>query len=390
MLISRVFSLQRRRWQDVDWHVLVIALCLLGFGLAFLHAMSESLSSRNKEPIRFASHLQKLVITLPLLVAGLLVRADWLRRNAHWIYLGTVVLLMLVPFIGDERNNARRWIQLPFFDLQPSELAKLGLILMLAQVLRENGLRRLEDWVGPGFLVLLPMGLVALQPDLGTALTLVPVSLGMFYLAGARLRAVLGLVAGMALVGVVAVQGELVRGYQLQRIETWLGSWTHEGLVEQKNRAGFHVYHARTAIGNGGLHGRGLGQGVANETGFLPERDSDSVFAVVAEEAGFLGTLGLLFLYVLMILLLMRSAAGLRDRFARLVVGGVALYFASHLFINTSVNLGLLPMTGLTLPLFSTGGSSLLATFLGLGLALGLTSHHEPTFAAGAGPDRLG
>ena len=379
-MIGDLFSARRRRWGEVDWHILLIAISLLGFGLAFLFAMSESLSSRNKDPIRFAGHVQKLVLTLPLLAAGLFLRPEWLRRNSHWIYLATILLLMAVPIIGDERNNARRWIQLPFFDLQPSELAKLGVILMLAKVLKENALQRLEDWVAPSFLLALPMGLVALQPDLGTAMTMVPVGLGMFYIAGARMKIITALVAFGALLGFVAVKGEVVHGYQLQRIETWMGSWTHEGLVAQKNRAGFHVYHARTAIGNGGLEGRGLGQGVANEAGFLPERDSASVFAVIAEESGFLGTMGLLFLYVLLVLLLMQSAAAQRDRFSRLAVGGVSLYFASHLFINTSVNLGILPMTGLTLPLFSTGGSSLMATFLALGIALGLAADHPPTF----------
>jgi rod shape determining protein RodA len=130
-------------------------------------------------------------------------------------------------------------------------------------------------------------------------------------------------------------------------------------------------------IGNGGWLGRGLGEGVANTAGHLPERDSDSLFAVIAEETGFLGTVAILALYVLMIVLLMTSAASLRDRYARLVVGGVALYFAAHLFVNAGVNLGLLPMTGLTLPLFSTGGSSLLVTFLSLGIAVGLASQHQ-------------
>ena len=164
---------------------------------------------------------------------------------------------------------------------------------------------------------------------------------------------------------------------QLERIDTWVESFDDRELIASRNGLGFHTYHARTFTGNGGLYGRGLGEGVANETGLLPERDSDSIIAVIGEEWGFAGTAMVIVLYGLMVGLLMLHAAGLRDRFSRLVVGGVAIYFAAHLFINVSVNLGLLPMTGLTLPLFSTGGSSLLATFLALGLALGLSSHHE-------------
>jgi rod shape determining protein RodA len=170
-----------------------------------------------------------------------------------------------------------------------------------------------------------------------------------------------------------------VHSYQAQRVDTWLHGFQAQDLIDSKNRAAFHSYHARVAIGNGGLFGQGLGDGVANQTGYLPERECDSIFAVVAEEAGWLGTAVILLLYVLMIALIMGSASGIRDRFSRLAVGGIALYFAAHFFINVGVNLGLVPMTGLTLPLFSTGGSSLLVTFVALGLALGLASHHEPS-----------
>jgi len=161
----------------------------------------------------------------------------------------------------------------------------------------------------------------------------------------------------------------------MERVDTWLDSFTPEERIAARNGAGFHTYHARVAIGNGGLDGRG--EGVANETGLLPERDCDSIFAVIAEELGFVGASVVLGLYALLVLAMMSSASAMRDRFGRLVVAGVAIYFGAHLLINVSVNLGLMPMTGLTLPLLSTGGSSLLATFLALGLALGLASHHE-------------
>jgi len=378
--VRRVLSARHVRWAEVDWHILVIALALLAFGMTFVHAMEGSFSSQTKELIEFESHRNKVFLTFPLIIVGILLRPSWLRSNVHLVYLASMALLCLVPFIGDERNNARRWIQLPMFDLQPSELAKLGVILMLASLLRRNRLRSMDDWIRPLAATLFPMGMVALQPDLGTALTIVPIALGMFYLAGASGRMLVGCGIVATLAATLMVQAGFVRGYQLKRVDTWLESYAAEDLIEQKNRLGFHVYHARTAIGNGHWLGRGLGDGIANETGYLPERDSDSIFAVICEEAGFIGASGILFLYSLLVLLLMNSAAGLRDRFARLVVGGIALYFASHVFINASVNLGLLPMTGLTLPLFSTGGSSLLATFLALGLALGLSAHHEASF----------
>ena len=133
------------------------------------------------------------------------------------------------------------------------------------------------------------------------------------------------------------------------------------------------------AIGNGGLSGTGLGQGIANTAAHLPERDCDSVFAVVAEESGWLGTAAILCVYALLVAAILGSASRLRDRFSRLAVAGVGLYFAAHLFIHASVNLGLIPLTGIPLPLFSTGGSSMMATMLALGLCLGLAANREPS-----------
>lgn len=377
--LGRIFSASHVRWTEVDWHVLLVAMLLLGTGLTFLWAMdaAEGETLRMAGGVNFAGHRQKVLVTLPLILAGMFARPSWLRANAGWIYAACLGLLVAVMFIGDERNNARRWIQLPAFDLQPSELAKIGLVLMLARLLASNRLQEPKDWIAPLCAAALPMALVAGQPDLGTAMTMVPVTLGMLYLAGARARSIVGLVAMGAVLAFGARQAGLVQEYQWKRVETWAATYEPEGLLDLKTGSGYHLYQARTAIGNGGAWGRGLGQGVANGAGHLPERDSDSVFAVIAEESGFFGAAGVLLVYTLLVILIMVSASGLRDRFSRLVVGGVALYFAAHVFINVSTNIGLLPMTGLTLPLVSAGGSSLLATFLALGLALGLGSHHD-------------
>ncbi|HVS10223.1 MAG TPA: FtsW/RodA/SpoVE family cell cycle protein [Planctomycetota bacterium] len=385
--LERALSLRGLRWLRVDWHVLGLALALLGCGLVFVHAMGEADGEGSeRSSIVFSAHLKKVLVALPALALGLAVRPRWLRRNAWLVYAASIALLALVPILGEERNSAKRWIALPGvgFDLQPSELAKLGLIVMLARVLYTCRLRRAGEWVPPVAIALLPMGLVAMQPDLGTAMTIVPVTLGMLYLAGARPRRLVQLVLAAALLAFGAWRLELIRDYQLQRVETWLASLGTDDLIQGRNGPAFHTYHARVAIGNGGLFGTGLGRGVANEAGHLPERSSDSIFAVVAEEAGLFGAGAILALYALFIALLFMSASGIRERFSRLAVGGVALYFAAHFFVNVGVNLGLLPMTGLTLPLVSTGGSSLLASFLALGLALGLSSHHEPSLDADA------
>ena len=368
----------------IDWHLLILALCLLGIGLLFVQGMDEAdvLFERSEGgKVEFDRHLQKVLIALPMLVLGLFIRPRWLRRNAWRLYAFSLVLLVLVRIVGDERNGARRWIQVPGigFDLQPSELAKLGLIVAFSRLLYTSRMQRGRDWLRAALVLAAPAGLVFLQPDLGTAMTFVPIALGLMFLAGARPLRLLQIGLAGAVIGALVFQFRLIHSYQLERIETWLDSFQAGSLIAGKNGPAFHTYHARVAIGNGGWFGRGLGEGVANAAAHLPERDCDSIFAVVAEEAGFVGAGGILLLYVLLIVLLLGAASTIRERFARLVVSGVALYFAAHLFVHTGVNLGLAPMTGLPLPLFSTGGSSLLATCLALGLALGLSAQQEAT-----------
>ncbi|MBL8858613.1 MAG: rod shape-determining protein RodA [Planctomycetes bacterium] len=381
----KVLSLRDVRWFELDWHVLGIAVLLLALGLVFIHAMSDADLLADRNDVQFKKHMQKIVLAVPAFFMAIALRPRWLRRNAYLFYGLCLALLVVIFFLGAKRNGAQRWITIPGieFDLQPSELAKIGVIVALAQVLYRNRLVKLRDWGRPLLIALVPMALVALQPDLGTAMTLVPITLGMLYLAGARAKVIGAFLLGTAGIAFCVVSMEIgVQDYQLQRIETWRHSYAADDLIAARGGPAFHSYHARLAIGNGGVFGTGIGQGVANETGYLPERDCDSVFAVVAEESGWVGTGIVLFVYVLFIVLIMGSASTLRDRFSRLAVGGIALYFAAHLFINVGVNLGLVPLTGLTLPLFSTGGSSMLTTFVALGLALGLCAHREPVLDA--------
>lgn len=370
------------RWGEMGWHTLFVGVVLLGIGVLFLAEMAAADEFHAERPgkILLDGHIKKLLVASPCLAIGILVRPSWLRRHAWMLYLGCMALLVAVPIIGDERNNARRWIETRVFDIQPSEFAKLAIILILARVLCRNRLKHIEDWFGPILLSVIPMGLVALQPDLGTAMTIVPVTLGMLYLAGARGWILVLLIALGGVGGVGAWQYEIgVKDYQLERIDTWYESIDAEALIDDRHGPGFHAYHSRMSIGQGGWNGKGLGGGIANAAGILPERESDSVFAVIAGETGFVGACALLMLYGLLVVLLMLGAAEVRDRFTRLVIGGVAIYFASHVAVHAAVNLGLLPMTGLTLPLISTGGSSLLVSLGALGLAVGLSANQEPS-----------
>jgi len=366
-------------WTRLDWPILFLGLGLVALGLVFVEHMAEAdelFGHRDKIPS--GKQLAKALVAAPFLALGLLLRPRWLRRNAYLLYGCALVLVCLVPILGEERNGARLWIPLPFgLDLQPSELVKVGVILALARALYRNRLAQPRDWRTPSLLVLVPMCLVVVQPDLGTALTLVPVTLGLFYLAGAKRRILAGLVLGTALLGACAWRFDWIQGYQKKRIDTWASCFDAATLIENKKGAAYHTYMARTFIGNGGLTGRGLGRGLANETAHLPERQSDSIFAVIAEEGGFLGASALVLAYLLFAGLFLVAAGRTRERFSRLVIAGTGLYFAAHFAINAGVNLGLIPMTGLTLPLMSTGGSSLLVSLILLGIALGLSARAE-------------
>ena len=365
-------------WWRLDWPILVLGLGIAALGLVFVEHMAQAdelFGHSNPVP---KHQLVKALIAVPFLVVGVLVRPRWLRRNAYTLYGAALFLLCLVPFVGEERNGAKLWIPLPIgLDLQPSELVKIGVILALARALYRNRLARWRDWRVPGLLALVPFGLVLVQPDLGTALTLVPVTLGLFWLAGARTRVLVALVLGTALAAFCAWRFDLIHGYQRKRIDTWVDSFDYASLIANKNGAAFHPYHARLSIGEGGWLGQGLGHGVANEAGHLPERSSDSIFAVIADEGGFLGASALVAAYLLFAGLFLVAAGRTRERFSRLVIAGTGLYFAAHFGINAGVNLGLIPMTGLTLPLMSTGGSSMLVSLALLGLALGLSARAE-------------
>jgi rod shape determining protein RodA len=376
-------------WARFDWIVFGLAAFLLGMGLMFVKACFDANLDYGRMDLStgspFRSHMKIVVISTPVFLAGLYMRPVWLRKQSYLIYGVGIFLLLLVPVIGIELNNAKRWLSTPIgFNLQPSELMKIALVLALAKALYRNRLQTLKSWILPSLIALVPMAMIMKQPDLGTSLTIVPVTLGMFYLAGARARIIIGLCLAAGALGFFSWQAGLVKDYQLRRIDTWARAFDPDVLIGERNAAAFHTYHARTAIGNGGMDGSGLGQGIANTAGHLPAKESDSIWSVVAEELGLVNSSAVLLAYALFAMLLLRGAGELRDRFSRLVVGGVGLYFGAHFFIHIGVNTGLLPMTGLTLPLFSTGGSSMIASFGALGVALGLSARRVAALDADA------
>jgi len=300
------------------------------------------------------------------------------RQIAIPTYVTCLLLLVLVLVIGRTTNNARRWIDLfGGFKLQPSEVTKLGLMLMLARWFSDRPKpTTFKSLLVPAALTAFPAGLVMLQPDLGTALTFGPMFLGMSWLAGAPWKNLKWFLLVPLMLAPFAVFG--VKDYQLERIDIW---WRQDVLSqEEKADAGYHLWHSKLAVGTGGTWGTGGAQGPENQLDRLPERHNDFIFPVIAEEQGFVGASGFLLLYSCLVLAAFRAAHRYREPFARFVIAGVGLHFAIHLCLNVAVTLGVVPTTGLPLPLVSWGGTSMLVSGLLLGMALAVGVSKGPVF----------
>jgi len=352
----------RARLAGFPFGIFALALALGIVGIVFLH--STTLGSddylgqdRNQAP---------MMLVMPLLAAmiAFLPRPKVLE-GAAWLYAGTVLVLLLMPFFGVTINGARRWIRVAGVSFQPAELLKPALVLVLARFLRFRTNAGFAEGIGmPFVMTLIPIALLVRQPDLGTALSLLPVLFAMCYAAGARGRTLVLLGCGGLLSAAVLVP--FLHSYQQERIAVWL-TQAHLDAASERG-PGYHLVQSLISVGSGGWVGDGLFKGEQNLNDFLPYRSTDFLFAVVAEETGFVGASALVIGYLGMCLLILRQAARIRDRFGRLLATGMGVMLATQLFIHVGVCIGLLPTTGLPLPLLSYGRSSVMAAWLSLGL----------------------
>lgn len=312
---------------------------------------------------------QLLSLTVALVTCAALV---WLGKKHliryPWVlYLGSIGLLLLTRVAGREVYGARRWLELGFLpEFQPSEFAKLGLILVLAACLHEKPIRGIIDYLRLAILVLVPFALVFLEPDLGSALVLVAIGGGVLMVRGIPRRHFIVSLIVFAVIVPIAVPTVVwpnLQPHQRSRIITFLDP------SADPRGSGYQVIQSRIAIGSGGLWGKGYGQGTQSQLGFIPASHTDFIYPVLAEEIGFLGAVALLALYGLLFwrLTVMISECPLeRDRF---IITGVLSLIGFQVLVNVGVALGLAPVTGITLPLVSYGGTSLLATLVALTLA---------------------
>ncbi|MGB0512312.1 MAG: rod shape-determining protein RodA [Rhodobacteraceae bacterium] len=295
----------------------------------------------------------------------------WFWRNVSVVaYIGSLILLIVVAYFGSVGMGAQRWIDLGFMRLQPSEVCKVTLVMVLAAYYDWLPAERVSNpiWViFPIILILIPVGMVVTQPDLGTSLLLLFGGGAMMFLAGVH-WAYFASVIAMGAGGIVAIfqsrgqTWQLLNDYQYRRIDTFLDP------ASDPLGAGYHITQSKIALGSGGWAGRGLMQGTQTRLNFLPEKHTDFIFTTLAEELGFIGGMSLLVIYLLILAFCWISAAQNKDRFSTLLIMGVGVTFFLFFAVNMSMVMGLAPVVGVPLPLVSYGGSAMLVLMGAFGL----------------------
>jgi rod shape determining protein RodA len=348
---------------NIDGPLLGVLLLISAFGLAVLYsAVGESLRLTMNQLVR-----------LGVAFAGMLVIAqippDFLRRWTPLGYLAGTILLVLVLVTGDVGQGARRWLDLGI-RFQPSEIMKLAVPMMAAWYLHDRSIPpRPGQLLVVAIIIVLPTLLIARQPDLGTSLLIAAAGVTVVVLAGLSIRLMVAL-------GVLAVPGALLlwtfmQDYQKQRVLTLLDP------DSDPLGAGYNIIQSKIAIGSGGLFGKGWTNGSQAQLEFLPERDTDFIFAVMGEEFGLLGVLVLLGLYLFVIARGLYIATQARDTYSRLLAGSISLTFFVYVFVNTAMVTGLVPVVGIPLPLVSFGGTSMVTLMAGFGILMSIHSHRK-------------
>jgi len=353
-------GIDRRLVYNVDWVLLGTTLALSLVGVAMVYSATHA----GQKPDLYLKQLA--LVGVGVLGLALAAALDYRRLADRAVLLYGLSLLALVYVLrfGPVIAGTRRWVVMGGFQLQPSELVKLATAVFAAKLFSEFrqeslGLREVAL---PGAAVGLLALLIAREPDLGTAACLVPLFLAVAFLAGLRMRAVVGLAAALVLAAGLA--WPLLKDYQKTRIYTFL-----DPSLDPRG-AGYQKIQSQIAVGSGGLLGRGFLQGSQSQLGYLPARHTDFIFSVLAEETGFVGVFAALALYLLVLWRMLETARLARDRLGAFLVAGVSAAFAFQVVYNVAMVAGLVPVKGLPLPLMSYGGSSIVASLMGIGLVL--------------------
>ena len=379
-----------------DWTLTISALILMVIGAFFIYSASTVTDPNSRLVFK-----QMLFYAVGLGMAGILCIVDYatLARWSMVLYWLSIFALAMVFVVGTKRFGATRWIDLGFFQFQPSEFAKLGFIAMQANYLS----RPVEELRLPGIfikslaLTALPFVLILKEPDLGSALVFFPIGLIMMFVAGTPVRYLVrflggtGILVALLLVDILFAPPQWqikLEDYQRDRLLVYFGKdfaprdaspVERQRARDKQRQKSYNVEQALISVGSGGLAGKGWRQGTQNALGYLPRAvaHNDFIFSVIAEEKGFLGSTTVLTLYTLILFCGIRIASQARDRLGRLLAVGVVTLLFSHVFINIGMNIRLMPVTGIPLPLLSYGGSSVLCSLLAIGILQNVHIHRR-------------
>ena len=361
---------------EIDWVFTFLVCAIAGIGGMMLF----SIANAHWEPWA-ARQMIRFGVCLVMMLALALVDIRVWFASAYPVYAIALLLLMAVPVVGEVSLGARRWLNLHVVRIQPSEIMKIGLVLALARYY--HGITAAEakwSWklVVPALMILIPVGLVAKQPDLGTAILLALTGAAVMILAGLSMRVVIaGVLAG--LVAVPPFVMFVMHGYQRDRILTFLHP------EQDPSGAGYHILQSEIALGSGGLLGKGFGLGSQSQLDFLPEKHTDFIFATLAEEFGFVGCFVVLALFCTVILIALRTASSSHSHFGRLAASGVVATFALYVFLNAAMVMGLAPVVGIPMPLLSFGGTVMITVMIGFGLVQSVRIHRYTEVSSGKG-----
>lgn len=355
------------RWQwrfYGDWWLLGLIILLGAFGSLVVYSAADGDNSF------IEAHIIKLTLACLLMIIAAQIPQNWYRDLSLSAYIIGLLFLIAVLFFGEISKGAQRWLDFGVFRFQPSEIMKLAMPAALAWLLAKQQLPPNWSQLGIATLMLLvPVALVAKQPDLGTAILIAASGAAVVFLAGLAWRVIVGLLALLAIAAPIAWTH--LHDYQQKRVLTFLDP------ENDPLGAGYHIIQSKIAIGSGGLEGKGWRNGSQTQLDFLPESHTDFIFSVLAEEWGLIGVSVLLTLYLLVILRGLYIAWKARDTFGQLMAGTITLSFFIYIFINIGMVSGLLPVVGVPLPLISYGGTSLVTLMLGFGILMSVHAEHK-------------
>jgi len=357
----------RRLFFNFDWMLLLLVLAISFIGLLNIYSAGYSIDDFKQETLYVT---QAKWIIIGLFFMGIMICIDYrfIARFAYIIYAISLILLVIVSLYGYATHGSQRWIAIAGFFLQPSELVKLSIILALAKYFDRHSLDNtysLRELSVPFLMVLIPFLLIVKQPDLGTALIVLIIFFSMVLFVGIKWKTFL--IAFFSIMIVTPIGWFILKDYQKERILTFLDP------ERDPLGSGYHIIQSIIAVGSGGMFGKGYLKGTQTQLKFLPVQQTDFVFSVFAEEWGFLGSLILMVLFLILILWCLKTALHARDLLGMLISFGVTAFIFWEVFINIGMILGLLPVVGIPLPFFSYGGSSMLVLMVAIGLVMNVS-----------------